>query len=172
MERELLLLGLLRQNKVHGYKLTEYIERNMTSCTDLKRSTAYFLLDKMVQKGWITATDEQEGNRPPKQVFSITPEGETVFQTMLRENLSAYSSVKFGDDIGIAFTDALPPAEVVELLHKRRDMLESELRVAREIPPHDRQIQLVIDHYIFHLDSELRWLDHLLAQFAQSQGEK
>lgn len=93
MERELLLLGLLRKNHVHGYKLIECIERELSLFTDLKKSTAYFLLDKMAQKGWITPTEAREGNRPPKQVFTVTPDGEAAFQDMLRENLSTHADL-------------------------------------------------------------------------------
>ena len=35
MERELLLLGFLRRENMHGYKLNEFIERDMAACTDL-----------------------------------------------------------------------------------------------------------------------------------------
>ena len=34
MERELLLLGFLRREQAHGYRLNEFIEREMTACTD------------------------------------------------------------------------------------------------------------------------------------------
>ena len=51
MERELLLLGFLRREQAHGYRLNEFIEREMTACTDIKKPTAYFLLDKMAHEG-------------------------------------------------------------------------------------------------------------------------
>jgi len=63
MNRELLLLGLLRQSEMHGYKIIEFIERDLAICTDLKKPTAYFLLDKMAQNGWISWMEEREGKR-------------------------------------------------------------------------------------------------------------
>ena len=41
-------------------------------CSDLKKPTAFFLLDKMAQNGWISWTEEQEGNRPPRRNYQIT----------------------------------------------------------------------------------------------------
>ena len=120
MERELLLLGLLRGHEMHGYQLMEFIDTQMASCVDLKKPTAYFLLDKMTAAGWIHFEQNQEGNRPPRRVYGITTEGEKAFQRLLRENLAAYEPARFISDIGLAFVDALPaeedPAEAVPAL--------------------------------------------------------
>ena len=87
MERELLLLGFLRREQAHGYRLNEFIEREMAACTDIKKPTAYFLLDKMAQQGWITMRETREGNRPPRRVYRLTAKGEAQYQKLLRENL-------------------------------------------------------------------------------------
>ena len=41
MIRQLLLLGILMDGKMHGYRLNEYIKHTMSFYTDLKKSTAY-----------------------------------------------------------------------------------------------------------------------------------
>ncbi len=87
MERELLLLGLLRGQEMHGYQLNEIISR-VNRYIELKKATVYFLLDKMDNSGWIKRTDEQEGNRPPRRVYHLTAEGE--------DPLSAASTRKSG----------------------------------------------------------------------------
>ena len=61
MEKKLLLLGLLRRQEMHGYQLNEFIDNNLALCTDLKKPTAYYLLDQMSKDGWISAEAEQEG---------------------------------------------------------------------------------------------------------------
>ena len=75
MERELLLLGLLREKGMHGYQLLEFIDTQMSMCVDLKKPTAYFLLERMTATGWIRFEQSQEGNRPPRRVYTITPKG-------------------------------------------------------------------------------------------------
>ncbi len=164
MDRELLLLGLLRQEDMHGYQLHEFINRNMSSCVDLKKPTAYYLLEKMVDSGWINEIQEQEGNRPPRNVFQLTHEGEATFQRLLRENISTYHSTKFADDIGLAFLDALTHDEAKTLLNTRRESIVSELAQAQLIPQHSGSSQLVIDHLVHHLQSELEWLDKVIAK--------
>lgn len=166
MERELLLLGFLRQAAMHGYMLNEFIERDMAVCTDLKKPTAYYLLDKMEKQGWITQHADQEGNRPARRVYAITPEGEQQFQQLLRENLSNFQPVKHINDIGMAFLDALTPAEALDLLNTRRDTLAAELATARKVPEHSGALQWIVRHHVYHLESEMRWLDEVINQLA------
>lgn len=169
MDRELLLLGLLRRKDMHGYQLTEFINQNMGSCVDLKKPTAYFLLDKMAEAGWIAQTEEQEGNRPPRRVYQMTPDGEAAFQRLLRENLAAFHSARFPGDIGLAFLDALPPGEARAYLEQRRETIRAELETAQAIPQHTGSMQLVIEHLRHHLAAEYEWLDRLIHRIYQEE---
>ena len=65
MERELLLLGVLRQGEMHGYQLHDFIERSLAFCTDLKKPTAYFLLDKMGSQRLGVGEGGARGQPPP-----------------------------------------------------------------------------------------------------------
>jgi DNA-binding PadR family transcriptional regulator len=162
MERELLLLGLLRHSGMHGYKIIEFIERDLAMCSDLKKPTAYFLLDKMAQNGWISWVEEREGNRPPRRIYQITDEGEAQFQKLLRASLAHYEPVKFTDDIALAFADGLPQTEILELLQQRRNALQRIVEATRLTPAHPGLVALVIDHQRIHLESELVWMDELM----------
>jgi DNA-binding PadR family transcriptional regulator len=167
MERELLLLGLLRQQDMHGYQLTEFIDRALSFCSDIKKPTAYALLDKMAHAGWITETERREGNRPPRKVYSITPQGEKEFQKLLRENLASQLPSHFSGDIGIAFMDALNAGECVALLKQRREKLAEASRIATTAPQHQGSMQLVVKHQALHLAAELNWLDEVIEHLSQ-----
>ena len=167
MEREMLLLGLLRNGEMHGYQLNDYIERTLSFCADVKKATAYFLLDKMEGRGWVTVTEQREGNRPPRKVYHLTPSGEVEFQRLLRENLATFSSARSAADIGLAFLGALDPREARQLLQQRRAALSIELDGIRAAPQHGSGVQLLINHQIHYLDSELRWLDETIASLGK-----
>lgn len=167
MDRELLLLGVLRQQGMHGYQVHEFIDRYLASCTDLKKPTAYFLLDKMAKAGWIAAEQVQEGHRPPRRVFRLTAAGETEYQRLLRENLSAYVPAYFTSNIGLAFLDEVPAAEALARLGERRGQLAAELAAARAAPPHPGSLQWLVEHRVRHLQAELDWLDELLDRLRQ-----
>ena len=164
MEKKLLLLGLLRRQEMHGYQLNEFIDNNLSLCTDLKKPTAYYLLDKMAADGWISAASEQEGNRPPRRVYRLTDAGETAFQQLLRENLAQYSPVNFSGDIGMAFLDWLSPAEALPLLNAQKEQVAARLEMVRAIPSHGGSLQLIFSHQTRHLQAELDWLNEVIQQ--------
>jgi len=154
----------LRQHAMHGYELHSFIENAMSTCVDLKKPTAYLLLDQMTAAGWIRVTEQRSGNRPPRKVYSLTATGEAEFQRLLRTNLATVVEVKFGGDVGLAFVDALPPAEAIDLLTQRQQALAGQLQVARQAPPHAGSLQFLIDHQVHYLTSELTWVDKVIAQ--------
>lgn len=163
MERELLLLGLLRRQEMHGYELHEFIERTMQMCVDLKKPTAYYLLEKLARAGYVAETEEQSGNRPPRRVYHITPAGELQFQALLRENLAAYQPVQFGSMVGLVFLDEIDAAEARPLLIQRRATLAEAMARVQAAPPHPGSMQHIITHQIRHLENEIGWLDTIIA---------
>lgn len=175
MERELLLLGLLRRSDMHGYQLHEFINNNLASCTDLKKPTAYHLLDKLEKQGWIAGSvvDDPDSSRPNRRIYHLTSAGETAFQRLLRENLASFMPATFGGNIGLAFLDEIPQSEALDLLHERRMALQAALDGMAQIPPHGGSMALVIAHQAHHLRSELDWLDHVITHYLhqEQQGE-
>lgn len=170
MERELLLLGLLRQRSMHGYQLQEFINRDLEYCTDLKQSTAYNLLKGMSEKGWVTTTQEQEGNRPPRTVYEITNEGEAIFQQLLRENLATHTTMRLPDGIGLAFIDAIPPLEAAELLSKRQAAIQQQLINLQQARQHGHDhggLLLTLEHQEIHLNAESTWLTKVIEQLKE-----
>ena len=159
-ERELLLLGLLRKREMHGYQLSEFMENHLGLFFDIKKATAYNLLGKMEKKGWVTSREEQEGKRPPRRVFAITPEGEALFQELLRGALHEYRRPAFPGNVPFLFMDALPPEELQELLEERRDAIR-ERRVALETHL-DHVEHPLFDHQLLVLRAELKWVEDLL----------
>ncbi len=172
MERELLLLGLLRRQDMHGYQLHEFINRDLAYCTDLKKATAYNLLKKMADEGWVTETDEHEGNRPPRKVYQITREGEAVFQRLLRENLANHTTMRLPDGIGLAFIEAIPPHEAADLLEQRRAAISQEFETLQQAREHGHSqggLRLIVEHQEIHLAAELTWLTQVIAQLKANQ---
>jgi DNA-binding PadR family transcriptional regulator len=170
MQRELLLLGLLRQRRMHGYQLQEFISRDLEYCTDLKQSTAYNLLKSMADKGWVTTTEEQEGNRPLRTVYQITPEGEVIFQQLLRENLAHHTTMRLPDGIGLAFIDAIPPLEAAELLSQRRSAIQQQLTMLQQARDHGHDhggLLLIVEHQEIHLNAESIWLAKVIEQLKE-----
>ncbi|MCS7072661.1 MAG: PadR family transcriptional regulator [Anaerolinea sp.] len=171
--RQLLLLGLLRRESMHGYRLNEFIEHELSICTDLKKSTAYFVLDKLAEAGWIAVTGEvQDGGRPPRRLYAITEAGEIAFQALLREHLRELDLARFTADAGFAFIDALEPSESIRLLEERRESLAAALAEARAAPPHPGALHFVIRQRLAHLQAEYDWLDSVIQELRAASHEE
>ncbi len=159
-ERALLLLGILKTQSLHGYQINEFIDKNLGRITDMKKATAYAILDKLNQGSYISVEMEQEGNRPPRKVYSITEEGERFFQKLLRENLAQQDQITFKGDIGLMFYDHIPKEEALKLLTERLDKLETQLETLKAVPKHGfaRGVDLSIEHHLVYKQAEREWL--------------
>lgn len=164
MERELLLLGLLRNDEMHGYQLNEFIDSHFGVMVDVTKPTAYRLLNKMAEKNWITCREEREGNRPPRRVFAITPEGEIAFQRLLRESLGNFEPIISPGNISLLFLQAIPPGEAAELLQTRRAKVASVLQQVQAHEVNGETSAFLLLHQTRHLKAELEWLDEVISQ--------
>ena len=164
MEYKLLLLGLLRHQEMYGYQLYEFLDNNLGVCVQLKKPTAYKLLNQMAEDGWVTHRDEREGNRPTRRVYVITPKGEKAFQELLRQNLVTYQATEFFSDISLMFLDALSGDEAIPLLEQRRAAVYTLLQEVESYPPHRGSVQFMIEHQRRHYAAEVAWIDDVIHQ--------
>ena len=164
MIRQLLLLGILMDGKMHGYRLNEYIKHVMDFYTDLKKSTAYYILDHMEKEGYVSCETEREGKRPERRVYQITGQGNSYFHELLRNCLSGYTPTSYGDEICIAFMDKVPSAEIHALLEGKRQKILAKLETFKEFKGHMGGWKHVISHNIAHLKADLSWVDSILKE--------
>jgi DNA-binding PadR family transcriptional regulator len=165
MEKKLLLLGMLRMQQMHGYQLNDFIDTHMGASVQLTKPTAYHLLKQMAEDGWISFTEEQEGNRPPRRVYAITPSGEEAFQNLLRQCLADFTPAEFKSDISLLFLEMIPPPEAILLLQKRRTVIEEMMDSMQEYSEdhHARGFRFLIDRQKHYLKSEIAWVDEVIA---------
>ena len=163
---ELLLLGLLDQQRMHGYRLAEFLEHRLETVSDLSRPTAYRLLERLYHRGLVEGSAEREGNRPERLVYQITPAGRVRLESLLREQLAAASTVYDSGNVALLFADRLPLAERNALLARRRQSFaEQRERIAASASAHGpgTSPHLILEHSLAHLDTEIAWLDQLIA---------
>jgi PadR family transcriptional regulator, regulatory protein AphA len=78
---EYALLGFLEKQSRHGYELDQIIH-----CTGglgmvwrIKQSHLYAILEKLEKSGYITSSLEPQVGRPDRQIHTLTPAGQAVF---------------------------------------------------------------------------------------------
>ncbi|MBN6189451.1 helix-turn-helix transcriptional regulator [Aneurinibacillus sp. BA2021] len=160
-ERALLLLGLLKNQSQHGYQINEFIERNLSRVMDLKKATAYAILHRLHEAGYVEFYTEQEENRPPRKVYSITEAGEKQFYELLYDDLARLEhGIALPGDIGLMFLDYLPPEEALRTLEVRLAHIEEQIKSYEQVPEHKNQpsVDLAIDRRRRLMQSDRDWL--------------
>ena len=163
-ERALLLLGVLRLQSQHGYQINEFIERTLGRVTDMKKPTAYAILERLSAGGYITVRTEQEGSRPPRKVYAITPAGERLYLELLRTHLADPRRVPAAGGIALMFLDDLPAAERVDLTRQRLAKLEELVAMFERAPKHSHGlgVDLAVEQQLYILRAERDWLGSVL----------
>ncbi len=159
-ERELLLLGLLKIQSQHGYQINEFITKNLSRVTTMKKATAYAQLENMRKKGLIDENISQEGNRPQRKVYSITPAGDAAFDTLLKTYLIQPGQITFTLDIALMFIGNLRVEEVIAMLDERIHLLLEQIDTYERAPKHGYELgsRLAVEHVLAHLRLDLAWL--------------
>jgi DNA-binding PadR family transcriptional regulator len=165
-ERALLLLGVLTTQSRHGYEINEFIERRLCQVVTMKKPTAYALLDRLAGAGHISVTVEQQGNRPPRKVYSVTGSGRALFADLLHHNLATLDAPAFAGDIGLMFLNHLPLPEALDCLRQRLARLDALLAGPVSVPPHGGSLtlDLALDHVITLRRADRDWLAATIAR--------
>lgn len=173
-DRKLLLLGLLRIQAMHGYQLNQFLDEHLDFIASLKPSTAYYTLERMAEEGLVQTHAEQPGRRPARQIYDITPAGETLYQELLRGNLSRYDMGESGDDIGIGFLADLPGGEAEACLAQKRAILQGKIEQFEEMAGRSTlsdATHLTVRRTLHRLRADEVWLDEVASWLTSASGE-
>ncbi len=173
-DRALLLLGMLKAQRSHGYQVHEFIEKNLARVADMKKATAYATLDKLAHEGLIDVTAEQVGNRPTRKVYALNRAGEARFLELLRARLSAAGDVRNGSDVAVMFLDDLVPDEARAALAERLRETRKRLAAYEAAPAHGMGagVDLALDHVRFQMRAEVAWLEHAVVTLTPSKKRR
>ena len=119
---------------------------------------------------YIWLYEEQEGNRPPRRIYTVTEEGEAAFYRLLRENLSTYPTPEFPGVVGLDFVHALPAEEVVELLEQRHKAVEAIYQQLDGVSEEIRQSHLATEYLHHYYATELQWLTELINRLKSAKS--
>lgn len=165
MQERLLVLGLLKLQEMHGYQLSDLIDKRLKYLTDLKKPTLYHLLGRMEAEGLVTKTASREGNRPERFTYRLTPGGVAQFQELLQMNLQEAPNAYFADDIGLLFLSEIPARDARAALTQKRTRVDERIRgMEHALEQHSSgtPAYYTLHHQLAHLQAERAWLDGLL----------
>lgn len=103
------LLGILTYSPMNGYYLKKIFDKSINYSWTASLSQIYRELGALEKKGCVTSFIQQQDDRPDKKIYSITSDGEKMFNEWLIAYPETFSSPKrdefmlrmfFGSKIG------------------------------------------------------------------------
>jgi DNA-binding PadR family transcriptional regulator len=166
---ELAILGLLKEQPMHGYQLSRELGDALGGFWRVSYGSLYPTLRRLERDGAIEVVPGAQptaGRR--KHVYRITERGEAVFLELLQETPHDNATEDTRFRVRLAFFRYLPPETRIRLLERRRATLEDRLST---ISDSLRTTRARVDDYTLSLmehgrsatESDLAWVDGLLA---------
>jgi DNA-binding PadR family transcriptional regulator len=154
------LLGVLAQGPAHGYDVKRAHDARFPSAKPLAYGQVYTALAKLEREGLVEVVETGRDGGPERTTYAITGEGMAALKDWLASTESpgpyaaddlvrkAVTALRLGADaFGFLRSQrAVHLARMRELLNRQRESADVDARIE-------------IDHTIFHLDADLRWLE-------------
>jgi DNA-binding PadR family transcriptional regulator len=160
------LLGLLEGANRHGYELKQSYDRRFGAARPLRFGQVYRTLAQLQRDGRIEIVGVEPGAGPDRKLYSITVEGVTDLERWLSEPEEPQPQLQT-----VLFQKAvlalLSGRSAESFLDAQR---ERHLAVMRELTAKRRtaslQDSLLADYQLFHIEADLRWIDHAAGRLA------
>jgi DNA-binding PadR family transcriptional regulator len=177
MLKKTLVMGILLDGPRHGYEINKLIRGSMQKAFELNPASTYYTLEKLEKEKLVRRTNTQDGNRPMKYVYSLTPEGKAEFMRLLSDSLTKEQEPIFPIDLGLVFLNRLPSADARAIMESRIARFKSrlaEMEALREkglepqggdVPNHG----WFLDHKIAHLRAEIDWEEKFIQEMVYSR---
>ena len=163
-DKNLLLLGILCHHEVHGYQLNQMLQLPANAIR-IGKANAYKLLARLEEKGWVQHIEKRDGNRPPRQVYSITPSGRKEFRRLLKERLSEFQPIEYPDGVSLNFIGLLEPQEALFLLKQRQECLALHCETLAGFSDEICASHPGIDFLVRQAELESEFLKHLVKKY-------
>lgn len=145
---DLILLGSLYQSPKSAYELQKQIEaRNLARWIKIGSFTVYKKVVQFESKGYVTSEVAKNGNMPEKTIYTITPEGEKTFKSLMMK-FSAVETRVFLDFnaviVNLALLDNTEArkciANIRDSIHHTKMQISEQLPIHKDIPFYGRTI--------------------------------
>jgi DNA-binding PadR family transcriptional regulator len=186
---DLAILGLLKEQPLHGYELKKRLGETLGSLWGISYGSLYPALRRLESDGAIESVEPEaevvpirttgsldgdlaaarrrrpvKTTRRTRKAYRLTERGDVRLNELLLDDDAS------GDDertfaLKLAFCRHLPPAARLELLERRRSALAERLSRARRASPGrgDRYTRSLFEHRTQSTQRDLEWVETLIA---------
>jgi DNA-binding PadR family transcriptional regulator len=163
---ELAILGLLKEQAMHGYQLRKRLADTLGSFWQVSYGSLYPALKRLQKEEAVEMIfpKDQMGRR--KNVYRITEKGEALFAELL-EGAGQPASDDSAFSVRFAFFQYLRPETRIRLLERRRAFLEGRFSRLKESVQRlkegiDSYTLSLMNHELAATEDNIRWMDDLI----------
>lgn len=158
------LLGLLEVEPRHGYDLKRAYDAHFGQARPLKPGQVYSTLGRLQRDGFVVVAGTGRDGGPDRTTYAVTREGVTDLDRWFAqpEGAAPYlQSVVFAKVV-LALQSGRDARAVLDAQRTEHLAAMRDLTAQKQGAPLDRVLGL--DFALFHLEADLRWLEHTTAR--------
>ncbi|MCW2543855.1 MAG: Transcriptional regulator, PadR family [Frankiales bacterium] len=164
------LLGLLEVQPRHGYDLKRAYDGHFGHDRPLKPGQVYATLGRLERDGFVAVTGTARQGGPDRTTYAVTPDGVTDLDRWFAvpEGPSPYLQPVLLAKVLLAVQSGRNAQALLDAQRAEHLVAMRELTAQKAGADLDRVLGL--DFALFHLEADLRWLEHTTARldrFAQ-----
>jgi DNA-binding PadR family transcriptional regulator len=174
---DLLLLGLLLNRPMHGYKVYQQIQgESIDTWFNISGAGVYYSLGKLRDQGLVTEIRQRGGRSTRKAIYRLTDKGRTTFFETLETELACREDCYLNYDLAIYLLNRLPLRRAIPRLEERQAYLAEqveEVQAALAAEQNDGRSPLkliILDHKLRFLDMERTWLADVVSGIQENSG--
>jgi DNA-binding PadR family transcriptional regulator len=161
------LLGLLEEADSHGYDLKQSYDRRFGDAKPIRFGQIYRTLAQLVRDGRVEVAGVEPGAGPDRKRYAITSEGVADLDHWLAEPEDPQPQLQtvLFTKVVLALLSGRSAERFLDAQRGRHMAAMHELtRLRREAPA--TQEALLADYQLFHIEADLRWIDHAAGRLA------
>lgn len=164
---ELGVLGLLKGKPMHGYELKQRLAEQLGPFGRFSYGSLYPTLKRLAREGAVETELPKGETSRRKNVYRITPAGESLFETLLEESGPSVTEERNAFMLRLAFFRYMKPETRTRLMESRRGYLQGRLqKMAASL----KNVREKMDAYsvevmrygVTEAEHDIRWLDDML----------
>ncbi len=156
---EYIVLALLALRPMHGYEMAAFVEaEGISNVWPMEPSTLYTYLRNVEGWGLVSWSETRVGNRPPRKIYELTPDGRELIDLWLRQPVMRMREVRAELLLKLFFLGQLDPVARCHLLREQIGACHAYVAQARSQAPGTSFGQLVARSKTSAAEGTLAWL--------------
>ena len=161
------LLGLLEGAPRHGYELKRLWDQRFEHLQPLRFSQIYATLNRLEREGLITLIGAEPGQGPDRKRYAITDDGARDLARWLAEPDPPQAPIRSTLFLKVVLALA-SDRDADAYLEAQRGVHTERMRELLALRDGASEVEeSLLDFAVFHLEADLRWIDHTGARLEQ-----